>query len=90
MPTKLEEVGESQQQLNEIEFLKGHMRQIVESDAFKCLEGKTEIDDILSSNKEESLSNALNHLISKHVVKLDGKIGNNIDIGNEIELEMDF
>lgn len=50
------------------------MRQIVESDAFKVVEGKTQLNEILEANKEEQVSKAVNQLLTENIMKLESKV----------------
>ena len=67
MPTKFEEIGESSSQLNEIDFLKSQIRLIVESDAFKNVDGNNPLEEKLKQNNHESIVEAFNQQFNQKI-----------------------
>jgi hypothetical protein len=54
-------------QLNEIEFLKMQISDVIQSDAFKKLDSKTSFDDIMEEYSEEKLKIALSKALALNI-----------------------
>lgn len=65
--TKYQQVGEAKASLNEVEYLKLQIQDIVSSDALKNLEGRTPFDDIMDEYKEDKLKLGLDTLLAQNL-----------------------
>eukprot|EP00347_Sterkiella_histriomuscorum_P001331 403372443 len=87
---KFQDVSESQMQLNEIEFLKMQIQDVVQSDAFKKLDAKTSFDDIMEEYSEEKLKIALNSALAKNTCQAEKHLTSNITVDGEVELQIEL
>ena len=67
------EMNESQQSLNEIDFLRQQIKSIAESDAFKSLEGQSKIQQTLAENKQAHISDLINKFLAEKIASMDQK-----------------
>ena len=58
------------------------------SDAFKKLDAKTSIDEILEEYSEEKLKIAVNNILAKSISSNQDKVSTNTNVGGEIELNV--
>ncbi|CDW73875.1 UNKNOWN [Stylonychia lemnae] len=88
IPIKFQDISESQMQLNEIEFLKSQIQDLVLSDAFKKLDAKTFIDDVFEDHQEERLKIAVGNILAKSVSLNQDNLSTKTTLGGEIELNV--
>lgn len=62
------------------------MRQIFDSEAFKTLDGKSKINELIEQDKESLLKEAVNKILVENINKLE--LGPDMQLGNEIELNL--